>query len=328
MRNYFRKSIIRFFLFLFFVSFSFFYIKMGYSAVINKIIAVVDDKVITEEDLDKAMAPIYQEIKMKGGNITEDMMNSLRRQILNELIDIELTRIELASKNIPVTEKQVDMAVKRFAMARHLSIAELKERISNQGMSFDLFRDRLKAQIERERLLEVELRSKLVIPEDKLKKYYDEHKDKYGETIELHIELVSIDIPPYLKEKDTIYKKIKEIYNKAKEGESCSKIREELDKLGLIVRGGDLGWIDINLLDPDIQKEARGLNKGEVSSLLKTEKGYRFFKVLDKKDRPKRSFEEVKEEINKKFLKKEFQKRYKELMQEIRKRHFVEIYLK
>jgi peptidyl-prolyl cis-trans isomerase SurA len=95
------------------------------------------------------------------------------------------------------------------------------------------------------------------------------------------------------KDSTEAYKRIQEIYERLKKGESFEELAKNYsDDPFSAARGGELGWMR---LFPDMEAVKRRLGAGEISAPFRTKYGWHILKVLEVK--PVRSFEEMRGEL-------------------------------
>jgi peptidyl-prolyl cis-trans isomerase SurA len=113
---------------------------------LNKIVAVVNNEVITEQDLDQRVARIKRELKKDGTESAEADLK-LRQKVLEDLINITL-QLRIAQKHhITISDKELNEVVENIAKSHRLTVEELKEVLPQQeGISFAEFRDSLREQ--------------------------------------------------------------------------------------------------------------------------------------------------------------------------------------
>ncbi|QXM07406.1 peptidylprolyl isomerase [Crassaminicella indica] len=125
----------------------------------------------------------------------------------------------------------------------------------------------------------------LALTDEKLKKYYDEHKEEYKD-IQVRASHILVDQE----------EKAKELLKRVKNGEDFAKLAKENSKCSSSKKGGDLGYFGRGKMLPEFEKAAFSLKVGEISDIVKTEYGYHIIKVTDRKEEMIK-FEDIKEYI-------------------------------
>lgn len=112
---------------------------------LNKIVAVVNNDVITQQELDRRMAMMKRQLE--GGDISQKDNGGFRQNVLDGLIDV-LLQIQMAKKNgIEISDKELNEIIANIAKGHNMTIDKLKEVLPEQeGMSFPEFRQQLREQ--------------------------------------------------------------------------------------------------------------------------------------------------------------------------------------
>jgi peptidyl-prolyl cis-trans isomerase D len=139
--------------------------------------------------------------------------------------------------------------------------------------------------------------------EDELKALYEEQKAQYGtpERRKLSHILISADV-----DKEESLKaaqaKAEQIRQRLGKGEDFAKLAKEVsDDKDSAAKGGDLGFVDKEAMDPNFSSAAFALGKDEISQPVKTPFGYHVVKVTEVVPATAKKFEEVREELAKSY---------------------------
>ncbi len=98
--------------------------------------------------------------------------------MLSSLIDKALVEQRAKALGMTVDDKEITMAMETMAANNHMDVDTLKSKIVAQGMSVDDYRNRLKWQILQSKVINYEIRSKIVITEEKARQYYQQQELK------------------------------------------------------------------------------------------------------------------------------------------------------
>ena len=131
--------------------------------------------------------------------------------LFNEKISIEKIR-ELG---INVTPREVDAAIEKIKTDNYWTHEDLIAGLKKKGMNYESYRETIKKQLERMRLLNFEVKSRIIIREEKIKEYYNEHKDRFEseEGVHLAIILLKQDSTSSQGQPGPVYQKAKEIFS-------------------------------------------------------------------------------------------------------------------
>jgi len=144
---------------------------------VDRIVAVVNDDIVSLTELNEAMAPYIEKIKAENYSQEKEqaMLYKVREDMLNQLIDQCLTDQETRRAGISVSDKEVKDTLDRIRQSQMYSEEEMKAALEREGMTLEEYQKRMKEQILRTKLVNLEVKSKIIITEDDVKKYYDEH---------------------------------------------------------------------------------------------------------------------------------------------------------
>jgi peptidyl-prolyl cis-trans isomerase C len=165
----------------------------------------------------------------------------------------------------------------------------------------DFFKDNYLATL----YLKHEILSKINIPDEDLKKYYEGHKDEFKtpEMVKVRHILVKVDESAPEKDKKAARKKAEGILKRIKAGEDFAKLAAEVsDDPGSKENGGEIGFFPKGRMVKSFEDAAFALKPGEVSGLVKTQYGYHIIKLEEKKPAGVQTFDEVKENIRQKLV--------------------------
>lgn len=140
--------------------------------VVDRIAAVIEDDVITLRELEEKAAPYFEQAKSVDGDVKDEK----RRAILLEVLEIELKeRIierELGEnrERLGVTEADVDHAIDEVIKMNNLTRDQLQAALYGQGMTWSEYRKKLRAQIERARLIQFQVQGKVEVKPEEVKR--------------------------------------------------------------------------------------------------------------------------------------------------------------
>ena len=135
--------------------------------VVDRIVAAVNDDVITLSELDKALSPYLQRIR-KGQYPPEaqrEMLFKLRQDLLNKMIDEKLTSQETERLHVSVDDREVDQHIEQIKSEHFLTDEDLRKSLAAEGFTMEEYRIRIKEQMLRIKLINIEVKSKIAVTE-------------------------------------------------------------------------------------------------------------------------------------------------------------------
>jgi peptidyl-prolyl cis-trans isomerase D len=137
------------------------------------------------------------------------------------------------------------------------------------------------------------------VSDDQLKVQYQNNIQQYQVPNRVHVEhILFMTVGKTDAEVDEIKKNAEDVLKQAKKGAKFEDLAKKYSEdPGSKDKGGDLGWITQGQTVPEFEKTAFGLDKGQISDLVKTQYGFHIIKVLDKETARTKTFDEVKDSL-------------------------------
>lgn len=311
---------------LFFLLFTF--ASVAQSEIIDTSVAVVNEDVITLSDVHKIGEPIFRQIAEEAPpEQREEALQQAQEKIIQQLIESKLLVQQAAALHISVTDAEIDRAQEQVLQRNGFSDEDFSDELQKMGLSKNRYRETLREQLLRSKLIGYEVRSKVVIPDEKVQKYFEQHYNEQ-DTAEKYY-LLQIGVSWSDRTKEDARKQTEAVYKLAKEGQDFKKLARQFSNLPSAVDGGDLGFFKKNEMAAYMRDAVTGLQSGELSPVIERSDSYMFFKILSneqKKEGRKRILDEkIKKEIRDKLYKKESEERYKKWLEKIRREAYIKI---
>ncbi len=295
--------------------------------IFNRVVAIVNDEVITLYELN-------QKIKEITGREADDLRTQdeskflkTRRSVLALLIDEKIAREKIRELGIRVTSGQVDAAIEGLKQDYQWTHEDLMARLNKQGTTYEKYRDTIKEELERVRLIHFEVKSKIVIREEESREYYDSHLEQFSSEGQVHLAGIFLmrEDPENERELRELSQKGGDILARLKEGEDFGELAKEFSQGPGADEGGDLGLFKTDQLDPQLKKIVEGIPEGEVSNLIIAANGIQIIKLIKNQKKEVKPFEEVKGAIYGLLYREEVNRRYMTWIGQLRKMSYTKI---
>ena len=147
----------------------------------DRIVAQVNDDIITLYELNRKAAPFIKRVQAMARPLDEErrMIYELREKVLNQMVDEKLTDQEIRRFNIQVSEEAIDKTIEEMKKRTLMTDQQLRDSLKKEGLTMDEYRTQMKNQILRVRLVNREVKSKIVITEEDIQAFYEENKAQY-----------------------------------------------------------------------------------------------------------------------------------------------------
>jgi parvulin-like peptidyl-prolyl isomerase len=302
----------------------------GLSTVVDRIVAVVNDDIVTLSELENAFQP-YQKriIDTYRGPDRDKVIADSRNMMLNRMIENRLIQQRAAKTGIAVKDEEVMNTIQDLLRRRNIPMVELSKTLEREGSSLDVYKQEMKDQITRMRLLRRELKAKILVSDEEIGAHYAKHRHEYEGREAVRIKQILILLPrntdPALQAK--LQADAENIHKRLMDGEPFDLLAAQFSQGPSAATGGDIGFLEKGMMLPEVDVVAFRLAKDEISKVIISEIGFHIIQVIDRRGAGAKPIEAIREEIKAKLEEEKMEKGYEEWMVDLRKRSHVEIKL-
>jgi peptidyl-prolyl cis-trans isomerase SurA len=250
---------------------------------IDRIVAVVDQAVITEQELKDRTESVTKQIEKKGGELPD--ANKLQKQILERLISDSLQLQLAAQTGIKVDDAMLDKSIERIAEQNKMTLAEFKTAIQNDGMSFYKFREDIRNEITIAKLKERDVDNRVNVSESEIDNYLTTQSNRVGEQDDYDISAILIQTPADLTAEDIEKAKDRttQVLKAMSEGMSFEKASASYSDAPNALEGGVMGWRNASQIPPVFFESLKTMQTGEVSKPVRGPNGIYILKLNDRR---------------------------------------------
>jgi peptidyl-prolyl cis-trans isomerase SurA len=296
---------------------------------IDRIVAVVNEDIILLSELNERMAPYVQRIRQQGFELDEErrMLFKIREEMINRMVDEKLTDQEIKRYDIQVDETDIDNTIERMKVANAFTDEDLRRFLQNEGLTLEQYRQRIKEQVQRTRLVNYQVKSKIVVTDEEITAYYDNHLDVYGGKLHYHLRNILMRPAGFATadEKRGLYEQMEQLRQRVESGESFAELARQFSQSPAAADGGDIGEFEKETFSPQIQDALDGLEAGQVTAVLDTDQGFQLFfveKIYRSEGKP---LDSVRAEIHQKLFTEVVDKKFLSWLEALRTQSHIKI---
>ena len=302
---------------------------MAASEVIDRIVAVVNEDIVLLSELRERMAPYVQRIRQQGFDLDKErqMIFKVREDTLNRLVDEKLTDQEIKRNDIQVDEAAIDSTIERIKTANFFTDEDLRRFLEKEQMTMEQYREKMREQILRTRLVNYQVRSKIVITDAEIRDYYDSHPELYGGEVRYHLRNILMPVPEFSTdaEKTAVRDKMKQLHSRILAGEAFADLARQYSQGPAAADGGDIGEFGDKALSPQIRAALDGLNPGGTTEVLDTDQGFQLFYLEAINRTEGKPLASVKDEIHQKLFSEVVDKKFLSWLENLRSGSHIKI---
>lgn len=245
---------------------------------VMRIAAIVNDEVISVLDVDNRARLV-----ILSSGIRPDQNNQRRfiQQILRDLIDEKLRLQEADRLNVRVSDREVDDEIERIAQRNNMSAGQFLNQLSSNQVDPETLKAQLKSRIAWAKLAQRQLRRQIDVSEEEVDEELERLRQNLNEPQKRVYELfLNVDSP----EADAEVRQTIERYaDRIRGGTEFTRMAQTFSQSQSAEQGGDLGWVTVGQLRPDLDRVLRNLGTGEMSDPIQTFSGYYLLYVADQR---------------------------------------------
>jgi peptidyl-prolyl cis-trans isomerase SurA len=236
---------------------------------VQKIVAVVNDEIISEYDVKERMQLITS---TTGALRNQEEYDQLRKTVVQLLVDEKLQLQEAKEQKINITDAEVNQRFNEMAARNNISPAQFTQELSRMGASKDMILRQVKAGLAWEEVINARLRPFLAIGDSEVTAYLDNLKNNKGQPEYRIGEIfLAVDSP----DKDSEARQTAErLVRQIREGADFGAVARQFSDVATGAVGGDTGWTIGDHINPDIKSAVLKLQQGQVSDPIRTTAGY------------------------------------------------------
>jgi peptidyl-prolyl cis-trans isomerase SurA len=252
--------------------------------VVEEIVARVNNDAITLSDVQKADQSLHEEIAHECQGCTPSKVDEVYREkqkdLLRDLIDQALLVERAKDMGISVETdliKRLDELRKQNNLA---SMEDMEKEVEKQGLGWEDLKTQIRNNLLTQEVIRREVGSHINIPNDEVKKYYDEHQKDFvrpEQVVLYEIFLSTAGKSP--EEISSVERKAEDLRNRVVKGEQFNEIAKHFSEGSTAADGGLLGTFERGQLDKQLEDVVFKMDKGQMTDVIQTKTGFEILKV-------------------------------------------------
>lgn len=247
----------------------------GSAQPLDRVVAVVNDEVITQSQLNTDMQAM--QAQFKGMHMAIPPRNQLEKKVLDQLI-LKKLQLQLAQRmKITATDAQVDAAINKMAEQNKLTLDQLKKVLAQEGFDYKKYRQQIHDQIIIGQLQQNAVGKNINISEQEIKNFMRTQGPQITPTTQFHFIdfLIPLNQPATPAQVQDAKKQADALAVQLRKG--------DVKQLGNVQRN-DLGLRPIAGLPDLFIKQAQTMTKNSVSAPIQAPNGFHILKLVDLKN--------------------------------------------
>lgn len=250
-------------------------------AVLDRIVAVVDDGVVLKSELDAQTQLVVSQLRGQGTRMPPTEI--LREQVLETLVlqEVQLQRADRLG--IRVGDEQLNATLQRIAASNGLTLSQLPAAMAQDGVDYRSFREQVRREMTIEALRQRDVVAKIAVSEREIQRWLEQEDASADIRAEFDISQILVALPQgaSVDVAAAAEAKVNELHTRLLNGEDFAELAVAESEGQQALTGGRLGWRKANQIPPAFADVIVQLSAGEISQPVRSASGWHIFKIND-----------------------------------------------
>ena len=296
---------------------------------LDRVVAVVNDEVITQAELDAFLRPLYDEYSQQySGEELVKIVQEARQKLLNQLIEDKIVYQEAVKQEIVVSGEDLEKELQEFKK-RMAKPDELELMLEKEGMTMKELREKLRKQSMVRQLHDREIRAKVVVSPLEVENFYKENPDKFVVKERVKVRSLTVKKSQEARTKgipdEGAKIKMAAFQQKLRDGQDFEKMIQSSSEDSHAKQNGLGEWIERGGMIESVDEVIFKTPVGQFTGIVETPVGYHLFKIEEKEAAKTRTLEETRDQITSYLFQQKSNARFRDWMQELKRTAYISI---
>ena len=250
---------------------------------LDRVVAIVDNDVIMQSQLDQRVSEVQKSIAKQGGN--QPSPGVLQQQVLDRLI-LENIQLQIGDRaGVRITDEELNQALETIAQRNNMNIDQLRMALQQDGLSFSAAREQIRREMIISRVRQRRVADRIDVSNQELKRFIASEHGKVQLSEEFHLANILLPLPEGSTAAviEKAGKQAQQVYQQLQQGASFSDMAISMSRSESALEGGDMGWRKAAQLPPPFDNLIPSLATGQVTQPVRTPGGFIIIKLLEKR---------------------------------------------
>lgn len=250
--------------------------------VVDRIVAVVNDEVITERELAARVDFALRQLAQQGTQPPARQV--LERQLLERTINDRVQMQHARDTGTRVDDAELDRAMLKIAEQNKMTVAELRTVLAKDNVPYDKFREDIRSEITLSRLREREVAQKIVVTESEVDNFIQSQMAQPGRD-EFNVSHILVSVPEKATPEQIQERRVRaeQALAQIKGGADFRQVAAAVSDGPEALQGGLLGWRESSRLPALFLDALRPMQAGQLSELLRSSNGFHILRLNERR---------------------------------------------
>lgn len=261
---------------------------------LNRVVAIVDNDVVMQSQLDSRLREVQQTIAQRGGALPPEHV--LSQQVLERLI-IENIQLQIGERSgIRITDEELNQAIGTIAQRNGMSIEQFRAALAADGLSYNDARDQVRREMIISRVRQRRVAERIQVTDQEVQNFLASDMGKMQLSEEFRLANILIPVTEGASPEDiqAADRQARELYQQLQQGADFAQLAIARSASETALEGGEMGWRKAGQLPPPFDAMISALAVGQVTEPMRTPGGFIMLKLLEKRG----GGNQVRDEVN------------------------------
>jgi len=250
---------------------------------LDRVVAIVDNDVIMQSQLDQRVTEVQKSIAKQGGN--QPPTSVLQQQVLERLI-LENIQLQIGDRaGVRITDEELNQALETIAQRNNMNIEQLRMALEQDGLSFSAAREQIRREMIISRVRQRRVADRIDVTNQEVQRFM---ASEHGQLqLSEEFRLANILLPLAEGSTAAVIEKAaiqaQQIYQQLQQGASFTDLAVSRSASENALEGGEMGWRKTAQLPPPFDTLVPALTPGQVTQPVRTPGGFIIIKLLEKR---------------------------------------------
>ncbi|WP_075801598.1 peptidylprolyl isomerase SurA [Pseudomonas putida] len=250
---------------------------------LDKIVAIVDNDVVMQSQLDQRVHEVQQTIAKRGGAVPPASV--LDQQVLERLI-VENLQLQIGERSgIRITDEELNQAIGTIAQRNNMSLEQFRAALAHDGLSFNDAREQVRREMIISRVRQRRVAERIQVSEQEVKNFLASDLGKMQLSEEFRLANILIPTPESASSTaiQAAAQQAGQVYQQLKQGADFAQLAIARSASETALEGGEMGWRKAAQLPPPFDRMLSTMAVGDVTEPVRTPGGFIILKLQEKR---------------------------------------------
>ena len=282
---------------------------LGGQEIIEQVLVNVNGDILTKTDFEARQIGVLRQ-RPELANVTPESPE-LRKAVAEVTPDLildavdELLLIQRGRElGLTLGDDQFKQIIENIKKSNNLEDdAQFQAALKQEGMTMADLRRSLERQMLVSEVQNREVMGKIAVTEEESRTYYDANTQQFTTPAEITLREILIEVPADARginvaQDDAAKAEAEAIRTRLLGGEPFARLAAEVSDAPSKANGGLIGPINVNELADSLQTLINGMKVGDLTAVMRTQRGYQILKLESRTETKIRSFDDARSDIS------------------------------